>query len=220
VSKELRETAGIAVLGLAVLLSVAVISMGWSPLPGILPAWGRSSIPFVGDSFVNHFGIAAFGLAAVLGFRQAVADFSGDAQQVLLHLPIPRERIYLTKLAVGLATYLACSVAPIALYAAWAATPGTHASPFEWSMTGDAWLVWLAMTAVYLGAFLSGIRPAAWLGTRLAPLAASLIPLGVITLFSLLLVVLPWALGLLFLLAFDVLLIVLIVFVVQTRDFA
>jgi hypothetical protein len=40
-------------------------------------------------------------------------------------------------------------------------------------MTAIVWSTWLAMTAIYLGAFRSGIRPAAWLGSRLAPLAAA-----------------------------------------------
>jgi hypothetical protein len=40
-------------------------------------------------------------------------------------------------------------------------------------MTAGSWATWLAMTVVYLGAFLSGIRPAAWFGTRLAPLVAA-----------------------------------------------
>ncbi len=83
-----------------------------------------------------------------------------------------------------------------------------------------AWMTWLAMTAVYLGAFLSGIRPAAWFGTRLAPLAASLIPLVVIALLSVTIAASLWVLGLLVVAAFDVLLVVLILFVVQTRDFA
>ena len=40
-------------------------------------------------------------------------------------------------------------------------------------MTIPVWLTWLAVGLVYLGAFLSGIRPAAWWGTRLMPLAGA-----------------------------------------------
>src|SRR5688572_5194232 len=77
VSKELRETAAIALLGLAVLLLVAAVNIGFSPLSLLgLGRQGRGNeIPFVGDSFVGQFGLAAFALAAVLGFRQALADF-------------------------------------------------------------------------------------------------------------------------------------------------
>lgn len=222
VSKELRETAGITLLGLAVLLLVAAVNIGFNPLSLLgLGSGGRNNtIPFVSDAFAYQFGLAAFALAAVLGFRQAVADFSGDAQLVLLHLPITRQKLYLIKLLVGLSIYLLCGLVPIVLYAWWASTPGTHPSPFEWSMTGETWIAWLAMTAVYLGTFLAGIRPAAWYGTRLTPLVASLLPLVVISIFSLLIVAFPWLLGLMFLAAFDVVLIVLILYVIQNRDFA
>ena len=77
------------------------------------------------------------------------------------------------KLLVGVAVYLVCAAAAILVYAWWAATPGTHASPFEWSMTVPIWKVWITMPLLYLGAFLSGIRPARWVGTRLLPLAAA-----------------------------------------------
>jgi hypothetical protein len=222
VSKELRETAGIALVGLAALLLLAMMHIGWSPLAllGMNSPWRGGGIPFIGDNFVQQFALVAFGLAAVLGFRQAVVDFSGDAQHFLLHLPVSRQQLYLTKLLVGLLLYLVCGVLPILLYACWAATPGTHPSPFEWSMTSLAWMTWLAITAVYLGAFLAGIRPAAWFGTRLAPLAASVIPLAVIAVLSVTIAASFWPLGLLVVAAFDVLLVVLILFVVQTRDFA
>jgi hypothetical protein len=39
-------------------------------------------------------------------------------------------------------------------------------------MTGFAWRLCFLMPLVYLGAFLSGLRPARWFGTRLLPLAA------------------------------------------------
>ena len=35
------------------------------------------------------------------------------------------------KLAVGALVYLVCGAVPILLYGVWAATPGTHASPFD-----------------------------------------------------------------------------------------
>jgi hypothetical protein len=40
-------------------------------------------------------------------------------------------------------------------------------------MTVPAWQLCLCLSLVYLGAFLSGIRPACWFGTRLAPLVAA-----------------------------------------------
>jgi hypothetical protein len=211
--KEFRETLGIAAIGLVALVGVAAASIGFNPLPGVLGYARMGTIPFVSDTFGSRFAVVACGLALALGFRQSIGDFLGDAQLFLLHRPATRGRIYATKLFVGLAIYLVCGVVPIAMFAAWAATPGTHASPFEWSMTSASWVTWLVMTAVYLGAFLSGIRPGAWFGTRLAPLAAAA---------SLaMLVSLCWfPLALVLVAALDVLLIYMILTVADSREFA
>jgi hypothetical protein len=210
--KELRESLGIALLGLAALLSVALANMGWSPLPGVLNVRGVG-IPFISDGFLYQFGLVAGGLALALGMRQSIGDFWGEAHLFLLTRPVSRARIYGTKLAIGLGIYLLCGALPILLYGWWAAIPGTHASPFDWTMTTDAWMTWLAMTAVYLGAMLSGIRPAAWFGTRLAPVVA-----GVNV--ACFVVVQTGLIGLLVLAATDALLLVSILHVVNRRDFA
>jgi hypothetical protein len=173
VYKEFRETLPIAALGLAALLFLALDGMGYSPAPNLLGQYQGGGIPFFFDTFVQRFGLAASGLALALGFWQSLGDFWGDAQLFVLHRPISRRTIYAIKLAVGLAVYLICTLVPLIIYTWWAATPGTHASPFEWSMTTNVCTTWLQTTALYFGAFLSGIRPAAWLGTRLAPLAAA-----------------------------------------------
>ena len=52
-------------------------------------------------------------------------------------------------------------------------------------MTGVWWKGWLTMTAIYLGGFLSGIRPGRWHGTRLLPLVVAVLLAAV-------LVVIPW----------------------------
>lgn len=212
--KELRETAGIAALGLAALLFVALVPMGLSPIPGLIRRAGGGEIPFVSDAFISQFVLAAGGLAILLGFWQAVSDFTGNAQLFLLHRPISRERIYLVKIATGLAIYLVLAGLSVLLYAIWAATPGTHASPFAWSMTLTAWTAWLAISAVYLGAFLTGLRPAAWLGTRLAPLV------GACGLAMLAAAMPPVAVSWLLLLALDALLVLLILHVARERDVA
>ena len=84
------------------------------------------------------------------------------------------------KLAVGGGLYLLCGLIAILSYAAWAATPGKHASPFLWWMTADAWKAWGVIVIVYLAAFLAGMRPARWFGTRLLPLVAGGVLAGVL----------------------------------------
>jgi hypothetical protein len=211
--KELRENLWIAAIGLAAMLWVTLGAIGLGPLPGLVAAALQAlQIPFVSDSFTYQLGLVGCALAVALGLRQSLGDMLGDAQLFLLHRPVSRQRIYCTKVVVGLGLYLLATGLPIVLYALWAAAPGTHASPFHWSMTGPTWSVWLSMTAVYLGALLSGIRPAAWTGTRLAPLAAA----GVVAV----LVSLPMGLGWLALAAGDALLVAALLRVVTTRDFA
>jgi MFS superfamily sulfate permease-like transporter len=42
-------------------------------------------------------------------------------------------------------------------------------------MTWSSWAAWLAAAVVYLGAFLTGVRPGHWGWSRLWPLAGSLL---------------------------------------------
>ena len=91
----------------------------------------------------------------------------------LFHRPARRRWLIGMKLLVGMSVYLVCGPLAILVYGVWAATPGTHAGPFEWSMTVPYWLIWFGMTLLYLGAFLTGLRPGRWYGSRLLPLAAT-----------------------------------------------
>ena len=214
--KELRETSWIAALALLVNLSLVAGGMGVALLP--LTAGRGDWIPFVADPILFPLALVTGVLAVVLGFRQTVWESTFGTDQFLLHRPLSRLEIVGVKLLVGTVVLIACSFLPILIYAWWAATPGTHASPFEWSMTWPFWRVSLLLVAVYLGSFLSGIRPARWFGTRLAPLAAAVFLLCVF-------VAVPWW-SILWSLGWaaaavlvDVLLITSILFAVQTRDF-
>ena len=213
--KEFRETLPIAAVGLACLVFVALDAMEYSPIPDLLGGRISGAIPFLswGDSFAGNFQMTAGALALALGFWHSLGDFWGEAHLFLLHRPVARRSIYVTKLVVGLAAYLLCAVIPIVLYACWAATPGTHASPFDWSMTLPVWGAWFSAVTLYLGAFLSGLRPAAWIGTRLAPLAAAAAVLAITQTVG----YLP---GPLSVVLYVLLLIAAILFTAEGRDFA
>ena len=215
VYKEFREALPIAGLGMAALLVIALDAMGYSVAPSSFGPRSQGAIPFLYDSMVARFGMIAAALALALGFWQSLGDFWGSAQLFVLHRPVPRHVVYSVKLAVGLAVYFACTFVPLAIYTWWAATPGTHASPFDWSMTATVGGTLLTMTAIYLGAFLSGIRPAAWMGTRLAPLAAAgLTSVVAFTSQS------YWWVGTLQMLVGEIALIAAILHVAASRDFA
>jgi hypothetical protein len=82
-------------------------------------------------------------------------------------------------------------------------------------MTGPVWRLAFLMPLLYLGAFLSGLRPARWFGTRLLPLVAAVVLL-------VLLDILPWWWSLGFPLAVLLygLLVTNVCFVARVRDYA
>jgi hypothetical protein len=217
--KELRETAGITLLAVLAHAYVVAGYVGWQ-----MPVqYGyRTLVPFVTDDFLQNLGVLTVGLCLALGLRQTVTESVRGTWLFLLHRPLGRRQIIGVKLATGLGIYLLCSPLAILGYAWWAASPGKHAGPFCWEMTLPAWQMYLVMPALYLGAFLAGIRPGRWIGTRLLPIAG-------VAVFLVLISIVPawWNLGsgVWFILSLgaslvlDVCLIVLIVFAAEVRDF-
>jgi hypothetical protein len=213
VSKELRETFWIAGLGLAAYLYVVAENAGIQLLPParIYRTW---SMPFVSDSFMGGFVVISLGLTIALGLRQTLSESVRGTWLFLLHRPIDRRIVIGLKLAVGAGLYLAGAAVPILIYAWWAATPGTHASPFCWSMTLDAWRAWFTLSAMYLAAFLSGLRPGRWFGSRLFPVA------GTGLLLFLQVIPQPWLLQVSLAAALLVVLLLCIFHVARERDFS
>ena len=169
--KELRETARIALVALAAHLACVANCAGYAVLP-FRSMRNVDEIPFLDGSFLTSFCFVSVALAAALGLGQTVSESRWGTWLFLLHRPASLWRVLAAKLAVGAGLYLICGLVAILSYAAWAAMPGKHASPFRWWMTAYAWEAWGVIAVVYLGAFLAGIRPARWFGTRLLPLAA------------------------------------------------
>lgn len=217
--KELRETFWVAALALAAYGYVVGSCTGIPFIPeGFLGRLGYTTfpgiIPFVTDDFLNGFILVSMGFAVGMGMRQSAGESRHGTWLFLLHRPVGQTKLIAWKLTLGVMICLGVMGLPILAYAWWAATPGTHPGPFEWSMTESAWQVWFSMTAAYLGAFLVGMRPAKWFGSRLLPLV------GVWLLASLMQVI-PWwwILGVLAILLLDTWLVVSILYVARTRDY-
>jgi hypothetical protein len=170
-AKELRETGLIALAALAIYAYFLANAMRFRLLPFLDTE--RDLIPFVGGAFIGPFVCVSAGLAIAVGFRQSAWESMQSTFLFLLHRPMSWWKLLGAKLTIGLSVYIVSAAIPILLYAWWAGTPGTHASPFEWSMTWPMWKIAIAMTSVYFAAFLCGIRPAHWLGSRLWPLAGA-----------------------------------------------
>jgi hypothetical protein len=154
-------------------LAFVATCAGYSVVPFSSARGNVQEIPFLDSSFLTSFCFVSVALAVALGLRQTAVESGRGTWLFLLHRPASLRSVLAAKLAVGVGLYLACGLVAILSYAAWAAMPGKHPSPFFWWMTADAWRAWGAITLVYLGAFLAGIRPARWFGTRLLPLAAA-----------------------------------------------
>jgi len=178
--KELRESALVLAAGtLAMAWTVGYVS-GYS----ILPTWiayplgfyGRGGgVPFISTGFVYYSVVCMGGLAIGLGLKQSAWEDMQKTYYFLLHRPISRREIFVTKLVVGIVAIVAIYTIAILIHGWWGATPGTHGGPFEWSMSLGAWRQGLVFPLLYLGAFVSGLRRANWFGTRLAPLVAAII---------------------------------------------
>ncbi len=177
VRKELRESWLFAALALGLYgVYLCKLTGKSTTLLGHLVGWlpgmnvETPEVPFVEGNFTTILFFIGAALAIALGFRQSAWEPSQGTALYLLHLPLTRRSLFLTKLFTGISLLLVSTLLPILIYATWAELPGTHPGPFEWSMTVPAFQVWLLLPLFYLGAFASGIRPARWYGSRLLPL--------------------------------------------------
>ena len=171
--KELRESAGIVALALLGLISVLAAFTGIPILPWQIPKIYH--YPFVSDGFPNQFWMVAGGFAILLAMKQTAWELGKGTFYFLLHRPVNRHDIFTVKLLLGCDLIMSLSGLVILLYAWWAMTPGRFPAPFYWSMTTPIWKIWTSLPVIYLGAFLSGIRPARWFGSRLIPLVTAVL---------------------------------------------
>lgn len=210
--KELRES--LRIVSVALICSILLVG-GAMGLPSVPFSGGDAHvIPFVGGSFTGFYGMIAFGLAIGLGLSQSLGEVPRGTWLYLLHRSVERWWLIAWKLACGGGLLLLATVWPVLAYGWWAATPGRHASPFEWSMTLSCWRILVSITAVYLGAFLTGLRPARWFGSRLLPLIGVLAILFFVQW-------LPWwwLLGAALIVVLDAALIAAVLYTADARDY-
>jgi ABC-type transport system involved in multi-copper enzyme maturation permease subunit len=187
VNKELREIRFFAALALVLYaVHLSRLTGHWNHLLALLLGWlpglgnDPPDLPLLDSGFSITYGLIGVALAIAIGFRQSAWEPSQGTALFLLHRPMSRRAILLTKLLTGLGVQLVCTLVPILIYTSWLAMPGTYPGPFHWSMAGPIFRLWLVMPLLYLGAFASGIRPARWLGSRLLPLLAATMPAVVV----------------------------------------
>jgi hypothetical protein len=176
VAKELRESLPLTIVAALAIGYALMQHTGWSVVDGDVNAIfaSQGDVPFALDGFEHAVVLIGGAFAAALGLKQAAWEDHQGMFRYLLYRPVSRRRVMLAKMAVGVALVLAVAGVLILAYALWAATPGKHASPFSWEMTLASWQVWAVLPIVHLTAMMSGLRPAKWYGTRLAPLVAGI----------------------------------------------
>lgn len=214
--KELREVRGVALIGLAILGLLIYSCLGqWTEDASRRAGFGQTYdvAPFVSERFPPQFAFLCSMLAIALGLRQTLGESISGTYPFLFHRAATRRWLMGMKIFWGAATYVACGGAALLVYSLWAAVPGHHDSPFFWSMSLPCWGILLTLSVLYFGAFLSGLRPARWFGSRLFPVFAA-IAVAVLAENGI------WHGGLrmIFVVMADVLMIACILFVAKNRD--
>lgn len=172
--KEVRATAAISMAALLVFGSIVASKMKLPVFSMFEAANYHVEFPFVSDGFVGAFAVCGVMLAIALGFVQTLSEGWNGAWLFLLHRPVSRRTVMVSKLITGWGLMLVLTAWPIVVYGWWSSLPGKVAAPFDWSMTASTWRLWWWLPLFYLGAFSCGLRPANWWGSRLVPLAAIL----------------------------------------------
>jgi hypothetical protein len=175
--KELRQCWFLGALTLLACIGFAwwgkVTMAGYDvPPPPLIVNARFWSVQMSLDVLSANFLLCSGLLAIALGLLQSAWEQVGGTWYFLMHRPIPRGSILTSKLIAGLALWAVCSSIPLALYIAWAATPGTHPSPFAWWMVSPVLHTWVSIPMLYLAAFQCGLLPNRWHGTRLLPCVA------------------------------------------------
>lgn len=172
VLKELRESLPIVAAAAFAIAAVFCLNFMFSAFVSTPSA---VEIPFLTNNFWVYVLLLGFSVAVGVGLKQTAWEDSKGAYRYLLFRPIDRRKVFQLKLAAGALLVVGFMAIYIILYAFWISRPGRLAAPFYWSMTTGAWQVWLLLPLIYSAAFLSGIRPARWFGSRLGPLVGAML---------------------------------------------
>jgi hypothetical protein len=176
--KEWREIWWMAAIAFLVLAMYVYSAVGLNiDIERFSIEWGivRTRVPFTTGELDELVLYTVPICGALLGFWQAFGESFRGTWRFLRQRPMSLQAIVLTKVVTGLALLLGATAVPILFFAQWAASPGNHASPFQWSLTVPTWRIWFVSSTAYLAAFLVGIRDVRWYGSRLWPVVPGLV---------------------------------------------
>ena len=171
--KELRENARWALLGMAG-LAASIVFVLWDSI-AISRHPNQAGTDLAEDEFVMITIIGFPIVACALGLLQTIVETRRDQWAFLIHRPVSMTRIFLGKVAAGLALYAIATMAPFVAAAVWVAVPGHVAEPFYWPLVLPGIADMLAGVGFYFAGLIVGLRQARWLGSRLFPILAPIL---------------------------------------------
>jgi hypothetical protein len=165
--KELREHLALALIALVVSVFVLVPAfLATVAAPETSPQTVAGGQPLLADSLLNGAAIFCVLFAGVLGWRQVRSEGHRDLRAFLLHRPVTQARIFVGKVAAGLALYVLGAGLPFAILMAVVRIPGNVAAPFEWSMVQPLLACFVGGIAGLFVGILTGLWQGRWWASR------------------------------------------------------
>jgi ABC-type transport system involved in multi-copper enzyme maturation permease subunit len=127
-------------------------------------------VPLVSGSFLGTYVVVACALAIVLGALMSWNEQLRHTWDFLIHRPVTRTRILLSKLLAGAVMYLLAVLVPLAWLSCWCAIPGNIPAPWTMSYVLRGLDTVTVGFLLFVASFLCGVRTARWYGTRFMPL--------------------------------------------------
>lgn len=181
IQKELRENLKVAMAGLLLSVAVVICSQLYyvNLIEGIRTGVSAAQQyyyrlqPLTSDNFKAFSRILCIVVGLALGWFQIQSERHRDLWAFLVHRPVTRTTIFLSKASAGLLLYALVVGLPLLYFVWWVATPGHVAAPFEWGMAWPVLAEFLSGVAWYFAGMLTGIRQARWYGSRVLGLGAA-----------------------------------------------
>jgi ABC-type transport system involved in multi-copper enzyme maturation permease subunit len=115
--------------------------------------------------------IASLVFVLCAGLWQSARELNPNTYQFLLQRPVTRTTVFGVKIGFGVLVCFVVGLVPIMIFTAWMQNAVRREGDFIhalWGLCGGVWLI-------YFGAFLSGLLPAKWYGSRFYPLLAGIL---------------------------------------------
>jgi hypothetical protein len=109
--------------------------------------------------------------AIAMGLWQMWRESLANHYQFLLHCPLDRSTIFISRIGFGAAAVMIVAGVPQLLVAIWA----DNLMEFRGTMAAPAWQLTAGVLLFYFGAALSVLRPGRWYGSRFLPLLAGIL---------------------------------------------